>query len=60
MPRLNEVLDLFVAMGLARNLPMTVVNHADGPHAFDIYHDSETSHEIVRQMLAFLRFNLFF
>jgi hypothetical protein len=45
-------------MGLARNLPMTVVNHADGPHAFDIYHDSATSREVVRQMLAFLRFNL--
>jgi hypothetical protein len=58
MPRLNEVLDQFIAMGLARNLPMTVVNHADGPHAFDIYHDSATSREVVRQMLAFLRFNL--
>jgi hypothetical protein len=58
MPHLNEVLDQFVAMGLARNVAMTVVNHADAPHAFDLYHDSETTREVVRQMLAFLRFNL--
>jgi acetyl esterase/lipase len=58
MPHLNEVLDQFVATGLALNVPMTVVNHADGPHAFDLYHDSETTREVVRQMLAFLRFNL--
>jgi hypothetical protein len=47
-----------IAQGLASNLPMTVVNHANGPHAFDLFDDSETSREVVRQMLAFLRFNL--
>jgi len=58
MPRLNETLDRFIARGLACNLPLTVVNHANGPHAFDLFHDSETSREVVRQILAFLRFNL--
>jgi hypothetical protein len=29
-----------------------------GPHAFDVLHDSETSCEIVRQILAFLRLHL--
>lgn len=58
MPRLNETLDRFIAKGLACNLPMTFVNHATGPHAFDVFHDSETSREVVRRLLAFLRFNL--
>lgn len=55
---LNEALDRFVAKALTRNLPLTVVNHPDGPHAFDLFHDSETSREIIRMMLAFMRFHL--
>jgi hypothetical protein len=58
MPRLNETLDRFIAKGLAGNLPVTLVNHANGPHAFDLFHESETSREVVRRILAFLRFNL--
>jgi hypothetical protein len=58
MPHLNESLDRFVAQGLTCNLPVTLVNHAKAPHAFDLLHDSETSREVVRQMLAFLRFSL--
>jgi hypothetical protein len=28
------------------NLPVTFVNHPDGPHAFDLFHDSLTSRDI--------------
>jgi hypothetical protein len=55
---LNDRLDRFAASALSRNLPVTVVNHAAGPHAFDLFDESETSHEIIRQILAFMRFNL--
>jgi hypothetical protein len=58
MPHLNGALDRFVAGALAHNLPMTVVNHAAAPHAFDVFHDSDVSREIIRQWLAFLRFHL--
>jgi hypothetical protein len=58
MPRLNETLDRFVAKALTCNLPITFTNHATGPHAFDVMHDSETSREIIRQILAFMRFHL--
>ena len=57
-PHLNETMDRFLAESLARNLPVTVVNHADAPHAFDLVHDSETTREIIRQMLRFLQFHL--
>ncbi len=58
MPSLNEALDRFIQKSLARNLPITVVNHAAAPHAFDLFHDSDASREVIRQMLAFLRFHL--
>jgi acetyl esterase/lipase len=58
MPHLNETLDRFLGKALTRNLPVTFVNYPEGPHAFDIHHDSETSREIIRQILAFMRFHL--
>jgi len=57
-PGLNESLDNFVRGALRCNLPLTLVNHADAPHGFDLFHDSETTREIVRQILSFLRFHL--
>jgi hypothetical protein len=57
-PHLNETLDRFLAHALARNLPITIVNHPTGPQAFDL-DDTATSREIVRQILGFLRFQLF-
>jgi hypothetical protein len=58
MPGLNQALDRFVPKALACNLPLTVVNHAAAPHAFDLFHDSDTTREIIRQVLGFLRFHL--
>jgi hypothetical protein len=58
MPLLNETIDRFLIKAVARNLPLTFVNHAAAPHAFDLFHDSETSREIIRQVLAFMRFHL--
>jgi hypothetical protein len=58
MPHLNETMDRFLGRALAGNLPVTFVNHPEAPHAFDINHDSETSREIIRQILAFMRFQL--
>lgn len=58
MPHLNETIDRFVAAALAFNLPVTLTNHPEAPHAFDLLHDSETSREIIRRVLAFMRFHL--
>lgn len=58
LPHLNETIDQFLIKALTRNLPVTLVNHPNGPHAFDIMDDSETSREIIRQILAFMRFHL--
>jgi len=53
-PHLNETMDRFLGEALAYNLPITLVNHPTAPHAFDIMQDSETSREIIRQILAFM------
>lgn len=58
MPRLNESIDRFVAEGLKRGLPLTLVNHPHAPHAFDLMDDSETSRHVVRQAIEFLRFTI--
>jgi hypothetical protein len=58
MPHLNETLDRFLGRALTLNLPVTFVNHPEAPHAFDIHHDSETSREIIRQILSFMQFHL--
>ncbi|HEV7904498.1 MAG TPA: hypothetical protein VGO96_11710 [Pyrinomonadaceae bacterium] len=58
LPRLNETLDGFLSEALARNLPLTFVNHPTAPHAFDLFDDTETSRALVRQILAFMQFHL--
>jgi len=55
---LNDSIDRFFAQALARNRPITLVNHAAGPHAFDLMDDSETSRAIIRQVLSFFRSSL--
>jgi hypothetical protein len=57
-PGLNDTIDSFVAGALRRSLPITLVNHADAAHGFDLFHDSEVTREIIRQILGFLRFHL--
>ena len=58
MPHLNEVLDDFVVRALGCNLPITFTNHAAAPHAFDLFHDSEHTRRIIREILAFMRCHL--
>ncbi len=58
MPGLNAALDRFVYTALTCNLPLTCVNHSDGPHAFDLFDDGEVSREVIRRILQFMRFHL--
>jgi hypothetical protein len=55
----NQALDHFVAVALANNAPLTLVNYATGRHAFDMYDDNDQSREIIRVTMKFLKFNLF-
>jgi hypothetical protein len=57
-PHLNETIDRFLVKALICNLPITFANHPAAPHSFDVLDDSEASREIIRQILAFMRFHL--
>ena len=57
-PHLNDSIDRFVAKAVALNRPLTFVNHATGPHSFDLLDDTAASREIIRQILSFLRAQL--
>lgn len=55
---INDSIDGFVRDAIQRDLPVTMVNHAGAPHAFDLFHDSEASREIIRQILRLMQFHL--
>ena len=55
MPGLNATIDRFVAEALRLNLPLTLVNRATAPHAFDLVDETDISSETVKRMLGFLR-----
>jgi hypothetical protein len=57
-PHLNEVLDRFLANALSRNLSITIANHPNGPHAFDLFDDSHATRVIIQQILEFLKLDL--
>ncbi len=58
MPHLNDTIDRFLARALETNLPVTLVNHSTGPHAFDIVDDSDASRAVIRQIVAHMQFQL--
>jgi len=53
-PGLNATLDRFVAAAAERQLAVTVIEHADGPHSFDLVDDSPRTREVIEEVLAFL------
>ena len=57
-PGINAGIDAFAITALERNLPFTLVNHAGGPHAFDMDDDSEASRYVIEQLLAFMSSHL--
>jgi hypothetical protein len=57
-PGLNEALDKVVARALARNLPLSLINHATGAHGFDLDENTAISRGIVQHVLAFLQLHL--
>ncbi len=54
----NAGIDRFLAEAVAHNLPITFVNHATAPHAFDVNDDSRRSRHVLAQAVAFLRLHL--
>ena len=58
IPGINQTIDDFSADALAHNLPVTLVNHPNAPHSFDILDSGELTKQIIRDTLAFFVFYL--
>ena len=58
IPDLLAGLDPFIAMALARDANITVMNNPGAPHGFDNREDTPRTREIIRAMLAFLHQHL--
>jgi acetyl esterase/lipase len=57
-PGLDATLLAFVAAARDRGLPVSLIEHADGPHSFDLVDDSPRTHAVIHEVLAFLREHL--
>jgi len=54
MPGLNASIDRFVTDAVAIDRPITLINHAAAPHAFDLVDDRLATHRVMGAMLEFL------
>jgi len=54
-PGLDATLLRFVDSARTHSLAVTVIDHADAPHAFDLVDDSPRTHAVIDEILAFLR-----
>ncbi len=52
---LNQSIDNFISHALRLNLPVALINHSTGPHAFDLFDDSAASRNVIRAILAFFQ-----
>ncbi len=58
VPHTNESLTSFVSEAIVQNIPITLMIHSDGVHAFDINTDNESTRQIIKNTLEFWKFHL--
>jgi acetyl esterase/lipase len=54
-PELNASIDRFVGAAREGGLPVELVEHPEGHHAFDVLDDTDASRDAIRRVLEFLR-----
>ena len=57
-PGFNNSIDTFIAVALAKNAMIEVMNHPTGRHGFDILDSNARTREMIRRALEFLKTNL--
>lgn len=57
-PGVNGSIDRFVRHAESRALPVEIVEHPTGPHAFDVLEDSDASRGVIERLVGFLRKHL--
>jgi hypothetical protein len=54
-PGLEDTFQRFLSAARTRDLAVTLLDHPDAPHAFDLVDDTPRTHEVIDEILAFLR-----
>jgi acetyl esterase/lipase len=54
-PGINASIDTFVATAQTAGLPVELVEHPDGHHAFDLLDDTDASRDAIARVVGFLR-----
>jgi len=57
-PSLNESIDRFVSEALTHNISISLMNHPQGEHGFDVRNHNARSREIIRATLEFMKAHL--
>ncbi len=57
-PGVNRSIDRFARYAESRALPVEIVEHPTGPHAFDVLEDSDASRAVIERVVGFLRKHL--
>ena len=57
-PGVNDSIDRFARYAESRTLPVEIVGHPTGPHAFDVLEDSDASRAVIERVVGFLRQHL--
>ena len=55
---INETIGRFVDAARERQLPVTLLEHPEGQHSFDLVDDTPMTHQVIEEVLAFLRRSL--
>jgi acetyl esterase/lipase len=51
---LNETIDHYVSEALKINAPITLINYAEGQHAFDLFDNNDKTRYIIQEILSWL------
>lgn len=58
MPGLNDSIDRFTQSAESLGLRVEIIEHATGPHAFDVMDDSDASRAVIARVVGFLKNHL--
>jgi hypothetical protein len=58
VPYVNQSMQSFLTIALKQNLPITLINYTDAPHAFDVSTDNGTTNMIISNTLEFWKQHL--
>ena len=54
-PDVNKEITALAGLAVSQNAPVTLLNHASGYHAFEMFNDDDATRDVMEQTIAFVR-----